>query len=572
MLNLHSLSDPRRVDFGSKTFPPRSSMHGMDIALAKMEHMHSQAAAAAQAAMMSVQGRGSPTLSHSSPEPMTPPAIVSRAHSLASMHGAMLSHGHDILSKLHKVSYSSPPPIACSPENNVCKLINYRGAKIAAFNVDGRELICLPQAFELFLKHLVGGLHTVYTKLKRLDITPVVCNVEQVRVLRGLGAIQPGVNRCKLISCKEFDILYDDCTNSSARPGRPPKRSPSLHASPETLDKLKKSRFDGSDYYSASRFFDSTKSFLNGFPPHPYTMGHLPFMQLNHPLLAPPVTLAMAQQLGLRHEGLHARDSHVDHDRVNDSDDMKNRHSPKPAEMSYHPAYHHKPPRDHDNENGPLNLHVNGNAEDLRKSPNSRSNEALSDDNNDIDEDNPSDADDKSVADSADLMETLSHDELGEVTENSQQIGANMNNGALPAYSSIETLLMNIQGLLKVAVENARHQERQIADLKSELAREKNNRDDLEKQVGEEKRQKHLLLRKLKKERRVRRVHDNRAPEVAVGNHRLSPEHVSSLINIDKPPKLIPNSIEVEDQDRKQSRNSPHESERITPRSDFQAV
>ena len=182
----------------------------MDIALAKMEHLHNQAQA------MMAQSRVSPSLSHSSPEPPTTPItpIVSRGPSLASMHGSMLSHGHDILSKLHKVSYSSPPPIACSPENNVCKLINYRGAKIAAFNVDGRELICLPQAFELFLKHLVGGLHTVYTKLKRLDITPVVCNVEQVRVLRGLGAIQPGVNRCKLISCKEFDVLYDDCTNS----------------------------------------------------------------------------------------------------------------------------------------------------------------------------------------------------------------------------------------------------------------------------------------------------------------------------------------------------------------------
>jgi len=83
-----------------------------------------------------------------------------------------------------------------------------------SLQVDGRELICLPQAFELFLKHLVGGLHTVYTKLKRLDITPVVCNVEQVRILRGLGAIQPGVNRCKLILPREFDILYEDCTNS----------------------------------------------------------------------------------------------------------------------------------------------------------------------------------------------------------------------------------------------------------------------------------------------------------------------------------------------------------------------
>ena len=105
-------------------------------------------------------------------------------------------------------------PPGAGPDSNACKLIKYREREVAAFMVEGRELICLPQAFELFLKDLVGGLHTVYTKLKRLDITPVVCNVEQVRVLRGLGAIQPGVNRCKLISCDEFDILYDDCTNS----------------------------------------------------------------------------------------------------------------------------------------------------------------------------------------------------------------------------------------------------------------------------------------------------------------------------------------------------------------------
>ena len=73
-------------------------------------------------------------------------------------------------------------------------------------------MLCLPQAFEMFLKHLVGGLHTVYTKLKRLEITPLVCNVEQVRILRGLGAIQPGVNRCKLLADTDFDELYKDCT------------------------------------------------------------------------------------------------------------------------------------------------------------------------------------------------------------------------------------------------------------------------------------------------------------------------------------------------------------------------
>lgn len=57
-------------------------------------------------------------------------------------------------------------------------------------------MLCLPQAFELFLKDLVGGLHTVYTKCKRLEITPIVCNVEQVRVLRSDAAI---VTREKMI-------------------------------------------------------------------------------------------------------------------------------------------------------------------------------------------------------------------------------------------------------------------------------------------------------------------------------------------------------------------------------------
>ncbi|CAG07303.1 unnamed protein product [Tetraodon nigroviridis] len=104
-----------------------------------------------------------------------------------------------------KPVYSTPSPVENIPQNNECKMVELRGAKVASFTVDGCELICLPQAFDLFLKHL---------KLKRLEITPVVCNVEQVRILRGLGAIQPGVNRCKLISRKDFETLYNDCTNA----------------------------------------------------------------------------------------------------------------------------------------------------------------------------------------------------------------------------------------------------------------------------------------------------------------------------------------------------------------------
>nr|CAD88259.1 putative dachschund B [Xenopus laevis] len=130
-----------------------------------------------------------------------------------------------------KPVYSTPSPVENIPQNNECRMVELRGAKVASFTVETCELICLPQAFDLFLKHLVGGLHTVYTKLKRLEISPVVCNVEQVRILRGLGAIQPGVNRCKLISRKDFETLYNDCTNASSRPGRPPKRTQSVTSS-----------------------------------------------------------------------------------------------------------------------------------------------------------------------------------------------------------------------------------------------------------------------------------------------------------------------------------------------------
>ncbi|XP_078683187.1 dachshund homolog 1-like isoform X7 [Branchiostoma floridae x Branchiostoma belcheri] len=264
------------------------------------------------------------------------------------------------LFKLDKPAYSTPPPAENTPANNVCRMIDYRGAKVAAFAVDGREVICLPQAFDLFLKHLVGGLHTVYTKLKRLDITPVVCNVEQVRILRGLGAIQPGVNRCKLLSKEEFDILYEDCTNSSSRPGRPPKRAqPPLM--PPLIHDHKKMHLENGD-------FDFT--------------GHTPIDSLESP------------------------DSHSEG-------------------------------------NPPL----------------------------------------QSLVGMAPFL-----------PEN---------------ISSTETLLTNIQGLLKVAADNARQQEKQVsmekAELKMELLRERELREALEKQLGEEQRSRAVLQKRLKKEKKAKR-------------------------------------------------------------------
>uniref|UniRef100_A0A8C5C510 SKI/SNO/DAC domain-containing protein n=1 Tax=Gadus morhua TaxID=8049 RepID=A0A8C5C510_GADMO len=137
-----------------------------------------------------------------------------------------LSSGAPTSASLYRSEPLYTSTSSTSTTTTTCKLVDVHGVKVASFSVDGQELICLPQVFELFLKHLVGGLHTVYTKLKRLDIAPVVCTVEQVRVLRGLGAIQPGVNRCKLISRRDFDTLYGDCTSARYDPtNRKPYRA-----------------------------------------------------------------------------------------------------------------------------------------------------------------------------------------------------------------------------------------------------------------------------------------------------------------------------------------------------------
>ncbi|XP_063975425.1 dachshund homolog 2 isoform X6 [Diachasmimorpha longicaudata] len=226
--------------------------------------------------------------------------------------GGMLSAHHggplDLMAAAHHGmpprSYNSPPPISSSdPTANECKLVDYRGQKVAAFIIAGDTMLCLPQAFELFLKHLVGGLHTVYTKLKRLDIVPLVCNVEQVRILRGLGAIQPGVNRCKLLSCKDFDVLYRDCTTASSRPGRPPKRASvglSLAASHLAAaaghhpHPLKKHRLDNGDYYENGHLgvlyfpdvsrMEKSPLLANGYNQPPTHLSHMQYMQMGgHP-------------------------------------------------------------------------------------------------------------------------------------------------------------------------------------------------------------------------------------------------------------------------------------------------
>ncbi|XP_019466371.1 dachshund homolog 1 [Meleagris gallopavo] len=65
--------------------------------------------------------------------------------------------------------------------------------------------------------------------------------------------------------------------------------------------------------------------------------------------------------------------------------------------------------------------------------------------------------------------------------------------------SSIETLLTNIQGLLKVAIDNARAQEKQVqlekTELKMELFRERELRETLEKQLAVEQKNRGILIK-----------------------------------------------------------------------------
>ncbi|KAF7652037.1 hypothetical protein LDENG_00101540 [Lucifuga dentata] len=385
-----------------------------------------------------------------------------------------------------------------------CKLVEVHGVKVASFSVDGQELICLPQVFDLFLKHLVGGLHTVYTKLKRLDISPVVCTVEQVRVLRGLGAIQPGVNRCKLISRKDFETLYQDCTSASSRPGRPPKRcsgagiqesprllhpglpgllSPNLlshtgltAAAMAELQKLQKMKM----MMSLQNGNESDNDDL-----HSNTGLDLPFMMMPHPLLPmglPPasVAMAMSQMNHLSTIANMAAAAQQIHTHVHRAPVIKERVCDSP---SLSPSV--------DETNTPLQSQPSSSA--------SSSPERLG-----------------LLAD-ADVALTNPAAPIKKMTKDKEESSLGQ---ALPpgfpapflfadGLSSVETLLTNIQGLLKVAVENARVQDKQIQaekrELKMELYREREMRESLERQLTSELQSRASIQKRLKKEKKAKR-------------------------------------------------------------------
>ncbi|KAJ8349956.1 hypothetical protein SKAU_G00250860 [Synaphobranchus kaupii] len=447
-----------------------------------------------------------------------------------------------------KPVYSTPSPVENTPQNNECKMVELRGAKVASFTVDGCELICLPQAFDLFLKHLVGGLHTVYTKLKRLEITPVVCNVEQVRILRGLGAIQPGVNRCKLISRKDFETLYNDCTNASSRPGRPPKRTQSVtspenpHIMPHTVPglmspgmipptgltaaaaaaaaatnaaiaeamKVKKIKLEVmSSYHSNQHGADSENGDLNS------SVGlELPFMMMPHPLIPvslPPasVSMAMSQMNHLSTIANMAAAAQVQiapsrmvtsviKERVPDSP------SPAPSmEDGRRPGSHPSSHRSSSVSSSPA--HTESSSDRIqRKKWTCRSSSYIP----------------------ANKLKALPSVHQNGLSMNQALLGLSPSilpgpkEGDLASHDMVheakrihlekdETPLCTSMGLLKVAIDNARAQEKQVqlekTELKMELFRERELRETLEKQLTMEQKNRAIIQKRLKKEKKAKK-------------------------------------------------------------------
>uniref|UniRef100_A0A670Y3D5 Dachshund family transcription factor 2 n=1 Tax=Pseudonaja textilis TaxID=8673 RepID=A0A670Y3D5_PSETE len=471
-----------------------------------------------------------------------------------------------------------------------CKMVDLHGVKVASFVVDGQELICLPQVFDLFLKHLVGGLHTVYTKLKRLDIAPVVCTVEQVRILRGLGAIQPGVNRCKLITRKDFETLYSDCTNASSRPGRPPKRSLGVAVQENTrllphgvpgllspglisptgltamaeamkLQKIKlmamnslhgsgsqngteseneelnsnaggsESSWDkeklqspiptGSHHGISHAALSGQANLASAHPLSPLQQNHLltnridlPFMMMPHPLLPvglPPASVAMAMNqmnhlntianmaaAAQMHSPLSRAGASVIKERIQDSP------SPAPSvEESQRPGSHASSHQSSSVSSSPSQ--IDNTPDRIGLLSNIREGEPIDQESGTNPKKLPKEKEEVQIAIPI-LKPTL---------EKVQLAGQTLPPG-FPApflfadgLSSVETLLTNIQGLLKVAVDNARVQEKQIQqekkELKMELCRERELRENLERQLTAELQSRATIQKRLKKEKKAKR-------------------------------------------------------------------
>jgi len=388
------------------------------------------------------------------------------------------------------------------PTANDCKIVDYRGEKIAAFMIGHKTMLCLPQVFELFLKNLVGGLHTVYTKCKRLELTPMICNVEQVRVLRGLGAIQPGVNRCKLIADCDFDTLYKDCTTS-----RPPKRvMPFPAMSPQ--DAMLRLHQPGMAH------------------PHPHSSPHTPNSEFPHmdrspfpPPLPPGHPMAQAHLMA----GLGGPAGILSRSGLPGLPGMPLGGLPMPGGSvpgspqalleSYKQSY------------GDMIKHLQGlqknsaeREEENEKEEEGR--ESMKEESNVLNlSQAQSEAPDDSLSRRSDSdigePEVGTDDDMDCVDEGGGGRREEVSNpskkeeeGAASKPASMFQMMNHIQSLISMAVENAKQEEKSIShqkNLKEELEKEKESQNAIRKRIEEETKTTDLYLRRFRKEKKWRR-------------------------------------------------------------------
>eukprot|EP00090_Calanus_glacialis_P046291 TRINITY_DN9015_c0_g1_i1.p1 TRINITY_DN9015_c0_g1~~TRINITY_DN9015_c0_g1_i1.p1 ORF type:complete len:673 (+),score=131.04 TRINITY_DN9015_c0_g1_i1:378-2396(+) len=440
----------------------------------------------------------------------------------------------------------SPPPFSSSdPTANECKMVEYRGKKIASFVINGRTMLCLPQAFDLFLKHLVGGMHTVYCKLKRLEITQIVCNVEMIRTLRGLGAIQPGVNRCKLLADTDFDELFKDCTTqSNSRPGRPPKRGlpfPAMSPQDAML------HFKHSSMMNGDHFGSNKEARLDTYP-HGYPLHHggSPHPGFNPMAAAQFMMSHPAAQAAFLHQGIppplpFPPASSAPPDFRPGADMHKN-----PIEEAHRHAYEdmlkkieklreEKSVQARDIEDAA------GADNDKHKEPSAKENfgaQPTANPHGEIRVKNFALSEDKPPVNHKDTKLTLGNlsgsegdnihtdDDIGDSDDSADEFSTpTINNNekggdglailkeGVAGVNSMHGLLGNIQEMLRLAAQNAIQQEKQLSTQKNvnegeisyELKKEKELRSSLEKQLEEVKRNGAIYLRRFKKEKKLRR-------------------------------------------------------------------
>uniref|UniRef100_A0A8B9HQ97 Dachshund d n=1 Tax=Astyanax mexicanus TaxID=7994 RepID=A0A8B9HQ97_ASTMX len=439
--------------------------------------------------------------------------------------------------------YSTPSPVENTPQNNECKMVELRGAKVASFTVDGCELICLPQAFDLFLKHLVGGLHTVYTKLKRLEITPVVCNVEQVRILRGLGAIhsRPGrpPKRTQSVTSPENPHIMPHSVPGLMSPGMIPPTgltaaaaaaAAATNAAIAEAMKVKKIKLEVMSSYhgnSAQHGVDSENGDLSS------SVGlELPFMMMPHPLIPvslPPasVTMAMSQMnhlstianMAAAAQGQSAPSrmvTSVIKERVPDSPSpvpsLEDGRRPGSRPSSQRSSSVSSSPAHTESSSDRIPIHQNGlsmNHALLGLSPSILPGPKEGDlATHDIGHEAKRMHSEK---EEAPMCTPTARDSYERLSLAGQALPPGFPSPFLfpDGLSSIETLLTNIQGLLKVAIDNARAQEKQVqlekTELKMELFRERELRETLEKQLAVEQKNRAIIQKRLKKEKKAKR-------------------------------------------------------------------